>query len=189
MSRLLLTSAGFENPHLGEIFLELLGKSAEGVSILFIPTAAITEETMIYAERSKEELLSLGIKESNIRTFNMEYKLTYDEINGFDAMYVCGGYTLHLLNKVKEAGFDSLIMEFINNGKLYLGVSAGSIIVGPTIQGTPGLNIIDKIIFPHYCEDKKEELKMLEDNYGHSVIPLTDNQAVLVENEVLSIVE
>ena len=189
MSKLLLTSAGFENPRIGEVFLKLLNKPASAISVLFIPTAATTEETMRYVKESKEELLSLGIRETNIRTFNMEYEISYDEIKSFDTMYVCGGYTLHLLNKVREVGFDSLIREFINNNKLYLGVSAGSIIVGPRVQEVSGLNIIDIIISPHYCNENKEKVKDLEVTSGYKVVSLTDKQAILVENNAFIMVE
>ncbi len=44
MKRILLTSAGFENPNIQRCFLELLRKPADEARALFIPTAAIDED-------------------------------------------------------------------------------------------------------------------------------------------------
>ncbi len=44
MSNILLTSAGFDNKKIEEKFLELVDKPVGKIKVIFIPTAAITEE-------------------------------------------------------------------------------------------------------------------------------------------------
>lgn len=40
MKKLLLTSAGFLNPKIGDEFLKLLSKNPKDIKVLFIPTAS-----------------------------------------------------------------------------------------------------------------------------------------------------
>lgn len=189
MSNLLLTSAGFENPKIGEEFLRLINKPASDIKILFIPTAAITKEQMKYVDESKFELLELGILEDNIFKFNLDYQIAYDEVKNVDAIYICGGSTLHLLNKIKEIQFDIVIKKLINDSKLYVGVSAGSIVLGPKVKDQSGLNIVDTIIMPHYCDEFHEKLVTMRMQTEFSITPLTDSQALLVSEMKYQIIE
>ena len=67
--KLLLTSAGFENPNIGKEFLKLVDKPANEIKILFIPTAARSKEEQDYANKSKQELYDLGINYDNIKIY------------------------------------------------------------------------------------------------------------------------
>ncbi|MCG8641927.1 MAG: Type 1 glutamine amidotransferase-like domain-containing protein [Desulfobacterales bacterium] len=189
MSNLLLTSAGFENPKIGEEFLLLINKPVSGIKILFIPTAAITEEQMKFVNESRFELLKLGIVADNIYNFNLDYQISYDEVKNVDAIYACGGNTLHLLNKIKEIQFDIILRRLIDDGKLYVGVSAGSIVLGPKVKDQSGLNIIDTIIMPHYCDEFHEKLVIKRKQTEFSITPLTDMQALLVNDMKYQIIE
>ena len=161
--KLLLTSAGFENPKVGKEFLKLIDKLASEIKVIFVPTAARTEEELFYVEKSKKELLNVGILAQNIKILDLDHKISNEEVDGFDVIYVCGGNTFYLLHKVKEADFGSIIKQFLERGGVYVGASAGSIIVGPDIEvagfgdkndiglkDLTGLNLIDVAIFPHF---------------------------------------
>jgi peptidase E len=71
-------------------------------------------------------------------------------------------------------------------------VSAGSIIIGPSIEiAAPfdknesnitdfrGLNIIDKVLSPHYT--KKEERLIKKYRTKFKILPLKDNEALLIK--------
>lgn len=200
--KLLLTSAGFENPKIGEKFLELVCKPASEIKVLFIPTAARTDGELFYANKSKEELIGLGIPEENIINFDLDRKLTDEEQNNIDAIYVCGGNTFYLLHKVRESGFGEVIKKLTGKGVVYVGASAGSMILGPDIgltaepdqndinlRDTAGLNLVDVAISPHYL---KEEEKMIEEwgnKADYKILPLTDNQALLATEGRTKIIE
>lgn len=194
MRKLLLTSAGFENPKIRLKFLELVGKDPEEIKVLFIPTAAQTKEEKYYANESKKEILELGIKDI------IEYNLEGETPKEFDAIYVCGGNTFYLLDKVRKSGFDKRVIEFIDKGKVYVGVSAGSIIMGPLIgiaapfdqnqiglKDLTGLKLIDSVITPHYTPEEKKIIDKFEGE--HPIIRLTDQQAVLVIGEKEKVLE
>ena len=97
-------------------------------------------------EEEFQTILDLGILKENIT----EHKIGNEiNINEFDVMYMMGGNTFYLLNIIRKTGFDKNIKEFINSGKIYVGSSAGSEILGNSIDVALGYddnNVIEKKI-------------------------------------------
>ena len=202
MTKLLLTSTGLANQNIKNHFLQIIDKPISQVKIIFVPTASRSEEELKYVNDSKKELLDLGIPENNIKTLNLDKPVSFQDVEGFDVIYVCGGNTFYLLKKVRETGFDKVIIEFTKTGKLYFGVSAGSILVCPNIDiASPfdendvnltdltGLNLTDVIVSPHYCEEEKPIIDEFKKKSQYKVIPLTDNQALLIIDGETKIIE
>jgi len=201
MKKLLLTSAGLANSKITEAFLKLVDKPASEIKIVFVPTASRTEEELHYVEESKKELIGLGIKRENIKTLNLDRKISYGDVTDFDMIYVCGGNTFYLLKKVRESGFDGIIKKFVENGGIYFGVSAGSNLAGPNIEiaslgdendvelkDFTGLNLIDAAICPHSDKKDNEKIDAFKKRAKYKIIPLTDSQALLVLNNVVKII-
>ena len=115
--KLLLTSAGFENAKIGRKFVELVGKPASEIRVVFIPTASRTKEESRYADEARKEILNTGVRGENIKTLNLDHHISYPEIKDFDAIYVCGGNTFFLLHQARKTGFDKIIKQFLNDGK------------------------------------------------------------------------
>ena len=205
MTKLLLTSTGLANQNITNQFLQIISKPVSQIKIIFIPTASRSKEELKYVNESKKELLDLGIFENNIKTLNLDKPVSFQEVEDFDVIYVCGGNTFYLLKKVRETGFDKVIIEFVKTGKLYFGVSAGSILVNPNISAAStglepdendvnltdltGLNLTDIIVSPHYCEEEKPIIDKFKKKSQYKVVPLTDNQALLVLDRETKIVE
>lgn len=202
MKKLLLTSAGFENPKIGEKFLELVNKPTSEIKVLFIPTASRTEEELFYIDESKKELINIGIPEENIISFNLDRRLSDQELEDINVVYVCGGNTFYLLHKVRESRFDDIIKKLINEGVVYVGASAGSMILGPDIgltaildqndiklQNTIGLNMVDVAVSPHYCKEEEIMVKEWQEKAEYEILPLKDNQALLVVGDKKEVVE
>ena len=106
MKRILLTSAGFENPNIQRCFLELLRKPADEARALFIPTAAIDEDARAVLPKCRGDLLGAGVLPERITDFDLDREMDADELGGYDAVYFCGGSTEYLLERVKAVGFD-----------------------------------------------------------------------------------
>ena|SRR3989338_6164675 len=193
MTPLLLTSTGLTNQNITDCFLKIIDKPVSKIRIIFVPTASRSKEELIYVLESKKELLDLGIPEHNIKHLNLDHLVKFKEVRDFDVIYVCGGNTFYLLNKVKETGFDKVIKEFVETGKVYFGVSAGSILVCPNIDiagpfdendvnltDLTGLNLVDIVVSPHYCKKEKPTIDKLKKKSQYKVVTLTDDQALLV---------
>lgn len=202
MAKMILTSTGLASKNIINQFLKLINKSVSKIKIIFVPTASRNEEELRYVEEAKNELLDLEIEEKNIKTLNLDNPIKYGEIKDYDAIYVCGGNTFYLLKKVRESGFDKIIIEFVKMNKLYFGVSAGSILVCPNIEiASPGdendvnltdlngLNLVDVIVSPHYCEKERKDVEKYKKKSKFPVVTLTDNQALLVIDDKQELIE
>ncbi len=188
--KLLLTSDGLSNSKIQKHFLDLTNKNPEDIRVLFVTTAACDEGDKPYLVESESELVDLGILKKNIVWVNI---LTNTKTENFDVMYVCGGNTFYLMNEIKKTGFDKEIDSFVEGGNLYVGVSAGSLIVCPDIsiaapfdendvnlESMNGLNFINKVVSPHYQRKEKEIIDVWENSHTYKVIRLNDGQAVEV---------
>ncbi len=121
MKKLLLTSAGFQNPETADEFLKLADKTPSEIKVIFIPTASSrTEEELKHVIESKKELADIDIRKENIKTLDLNHRISYDEVVGFDAIYVCGENTFYLLQKVREACLDKIIKKFVEDGGTYV---------------------------------------------------------------------
>lgn len=194
--KLLLTSAGFLNKDVADVFVELFEKPMDQVRLIFIPTASRSKNETTYVNLSRQELTQLGIQ--HITTLHLDRTVTGEEILSADAIYVCGGNTFYLLQKIRESGFDRILPNFHG---VYVGVSAGSIVVGPNVEvsspwdendvhlsDTIGLRVVDFAVVPHYQKKDEAIVEQLKKQADYEIMGLTDQQAVLVMNGQRTIV-
>ncbi len=138
MKRLLLTSAGFENPAVRKSFLELLGREPKRARALFIPTAAIDEDARAVLPKCRNDLLNAGFPEGNITVYDLDRPMTEKELSCYDTVYFCGGSAEYLLERVRASGFVEILDRALERGLLYVGVSAGSIIAARNLPDNLG---------------------------------------------------
>lgn len=179
MKKILLTSAGFENKVIENKFMELVGKDAKDIKVLFITTAAVEPDAIMVLPKCLEDLLNCKIPMENITVYDM-HKLI--GISKYDAIYVCGGSTAYLVDRIDEIGFKKVVDEYILNGGIYIGVSAGSVATCGKYKNS--LNFIDNIINVH-CDTGTKCGKITTDDN----IYLTNSQAILITDDGASIIE
>ena len=176
MKKILLTSTGFDNKNIEKKFLELLDKNVEEAKVLFIITAAIDPDAVRILSGCLDDLTNCGIKDENIKVYDMHKSMTIEELNAFDAIYVCGGSTKHLVARMEEINFRCVVNEYINNGGIYIGVSAGSVCASGKYPN--GLDFIKNVLDVH-C-DVGSELGKVDNDYE---INLDDNQAIFIDED------
>lgn len=169
MHNIILTSCGFRNEEFKNKFYKIIHKDElKNKKVLYITTAVDGDKgtDKDWVVKEYKTILDLGISETNIH----EYKIGDDiNIDDFDIIYMMGGNTIYLLDMIRKYNFDEAIKDFIDKGKIYIGSSAGSQILGSSISlnaqyednfvnmtDFTALNIINKEIVPH--ANKKEEL-------------------------------
>ena len=139
----LLTSSGLESKAVENAFLGMLTKDVSEVRALFIPTAANDVDAIMVLPKCLEDLLNCGIK--NIHVYDLHYILEMDLYDIYDVIYICGGSTKYLINRINEIGFGEKIKKFIDKGGIVIGVSAGAIALAD--------NYIDGIrVIPYHIE-------------------------------------
>jgi len=195
MKTLLLTSTGarFDSSEIQKI----LPKPPGELKLGHVMTASKPEPNKTYVTEHIKQLKVLGL---SVEDIDIEGK-TLEELREFfkdkDIIYVQGGNTFYLLKAVKESGFDKLVPELLDEGKIYIGISAGSMICGPTIE-TAGwknvdanvvglkdltaLGLVPFIIFVHYRPEHRETILESAPRSKYPLKILTDDQAILVQD-------
>jgi len=200
MKKLLLTSAGLTTENIKKEFLKRLDKPV-GENKLLIISYNRYEESL---DSAKAPILEAGVKEENVKIIDISKDEKVDSFDNFDIVYVLGGNTFSILDKIRKIGLDKLIIKFIKSGKLYIGLSAGSMIVGPNIsisetysekdknhvglKDVRGFRLIDVELFPHFTEDKKGLIEGFQKKVSYKILGLTDEQALLVIGEKIKII-
>lgn len=167
----------------------MLSKPASEVTVLFIPTAAIDDESRKMADLCREEPLHIGVLPGNIITYDIHGSLCVDSAMACDVIYFTGGDTGHLLKKIRDTGFDEIVKKMVYANKVYVDVSTGSIIAtpntgGPFDKSTAGLCLVNAYLSVH-CPDGAQA----RDDLPLPHIPLTNNQALAVSWETYTLVE
>ena len=203
MAKLFLTSSGLSNQKITNEFLELFDKKPREIKILFVPTASRTEEERVYVDKSKNQLLDVGILSENIKTLEIDHQISMKEVEDFDVLYVCGGNTFYLLHQIKKYNFDQIIKQFLKTGKVYFGVSAGSYIVCPTIEmalwknpdkndvnliDLTALGLVPFLMTVHYEQKYADSIKKSIMNSMFPVRILTDEQALVIKDDVVKLI-
>ena len=189
MKRLVLTSCGVRNDDFKEKFYKLISKEElYNAKVLYITTAVDGEpgDNRDWVNKEYQTILDLGINESNITEYKIGNELNIDD---YDIIYMMGGNTIYLLDMVRKNNFGEIIKDFINKGKIYIGSSAGSQIIGSTIDlnsiyetnnvnmtDFTALGIVNVEVVPH-ANKKQELLKNVDkDNY----LLLYDGDGVII---------
>lgn len=191
--KLILTSAGLSNPNIVNAFLKLLAREPKETSLLVVAYGQNKEENF-YINESRKEVENLGFK---VVILNMNESFCIDDLQNFDVIYVCGGNTFSILNKMRKTGIDNYIKSQVSKGVIYLGVSAGSIIAGPSIEiagwgidgddnevglkNMEGFNFTDTVIFPHFEEERnRDEVEEFKKKVSYPVQELTNEQCLVI---------
>lgn len=137
--RVMLTSCGLETEAIRRSFLDMMGKEPAEVKALFIPTAAIDPGAIAVLPKCMNDLLKTGIPEQNIRVFDLHANMPVEELRTFDVVYLTGGRTAYLLERINDTGFRESLLTYIREGGFVIGVSAGSLIFMEDLPGNLGL--------------------------------------------------
>ncbi|MEK7186322.1 MAG: Type 1 glutamine amidotransferase-like domain-containing protein [Patescibacteria group bacterium] len=185
--------------------IPLLPKNPRELSVAFIPTAATPYESREWMDDDRNKLIKIGF---NVIDFDLNSKTeekVRETLSKVDIVFVAGGNTFYLLEKVRQSGFDKVVKDLINKGLIYIGSSAGSIILGPTIEPIKylddrskapdlsddyGMKFIDFIVLPHfdnkqYDQAYRELMSEYKDKYR--LEPLADNQVIVIDGDKFEI--
>ena len=193
MKNIILTSCGIIDEKFKEQFYKVINKEETlNKKILYITTASDGENDSdkSWMDDEYKTILDLGFNQENI----YEYKIGQKEINinDFDIIYMMGGNTFYLMDMIRKYNFDKAIKDAIDNGIIYIGSSAGSIILGNSVEFAlpfdennvnlkdfTGLKIIDGIIIPH-ANRKEEFINKVKDDIDEKLYLLYDGDGIII---------
>ena len=175
--KVLLTSAGFENCMISKVFLNQINKDPKDIKVVFIPTAADSADSIAMLPKCMNDLLNIGINKENVYVYDLHYKMKFSFLSNYDAVYVCGGNTDYLIQRINKSGFRKELLKYITKNGVYIGVSAGSCIMANNVEKSLGL--INKTINVH-CDNGETPGPL---NKDMKPIYLTNKQAILLSNK------
>ena len=191
MKNIFLTSCGVRNVDLKNEFFKSINRNIRDIKVLYITTASDGEPDgdKSWMDIEFKTILDLGVLKENI----IEYKIGNPiDIDNYDVMYMMGGNTFYLLDIIRKTNFDKDIKKFINSNKIYIGSSAGSEILGNSIEPAigydenninmtefTGLKIVDGLIIPH-CNKKEEFINNLKNKTNENLYLLYDGDGIVI---------
>ena len=184
MKKIILTSTGFDNKNIEVIFKKMICKDIQEIKVLFIPRAALHSNKIEYIELCRAELISLGVLECNIHRNDLNNEITKEEVINYDVIYVTGGVTKYLVEYMEKHNFRDTLNHFLDNNGIYLGVSAGSIALSS--HQSEKLGFFKSKLEVHSDIGTKSGEFVDETN---NIIKLTDNQALLILDDVYKVIE
>ncbi|MDR1186337.1 MAG: Type 1 glutamine amidotransferase-like domain-containing protein [Bifidobacteriaceae bacterium] len=199
MKRLFLASFFKE---VADLFPGFAGRSCVGESVCFIPTAARLEKFAFYVGADRKALTKLGLVVTDLDVSTATEDEIVDRLSGADHIFVSGGNTFFLLQELRRTGADRLMVEQIEDGKSYIGSSAGSVVlardieyitpmdspaVAPELRGDfAALSMVDFCVVPHATNAPfKKAVAGIRVVYGDrlDLRPISNNQAITVEGD------
>ena len=167
--KLLLTSAGIQNPTIHGALVDLLGKPIADSNALCIPTGDYGSSYgspagvwRFIAGRSGQPMCELGWKSLGVLELtalpSIERERWVTWVREADVLLVKGGDALYLAHWMRESGLAELLPSLRET--VWVGFSAGSMVMTPRIGqdfvgwqpptgGDSALGIVDFSIFPH----------------------------------------
>ena len=193
MNNIILTSSGvFGKEFKKKLYTIISKEDLKNKKLLYVTTAIDGEDCddLSWIDEELKVLFDLGIRRKNVE----EYKIGERDvnINDFDIIYVMGGNTFYLLDMIRKYNFDKTIKDFINEGKLYIGESAGSVILGSSISlakpfndnninmtDFTGLCLVDGQIIPH-SNNREDYINEIKEKNSEKLILLYDGAVIII---------
>lgn len=183
---------------------DLTGIPKEQMNIGYVTTASkVARTSKQFFIDVKNSIIENGYP---ITDFDIEGK-TKDQMRKFlkdkNIIHIEGGNTFYLLKAIKETGFAEVLQEQLEEGKVYIGTSAGAYIMCPTIEVADwnksgrdrfdltdftALNYVPFLLKVHYEDTMKD---MILENIKNTKYPLRilrDGQGILVENNTYTFI-
>ena len=195
---MILTSSLYESMGIVKKFLN---EKTESKKILFIPTATNVDEYKKYIHLTQKVFEDFGYEVENFDISVFSEETVKEKISETKIIFVSGGNTFYLLQELKKKNLIFYLREKIENGLLYIGESAGSVITAPNIgyadivddkalatelNDYTGLNLVDFYVVPHFeeepfVESSRKVVELYKDKLDLKVI--NNKEVVLVEND------
>lgn len=162
--KLLLSSNGFSDQGISDALFELIGKNPENTNLVFIPTASnvVTgdKDWLIHdlINIDKQGFRSVAITDISA----VPEKIWKPQLEEADVLFFEGGNEHFLMHWINESGLINFLPEMLKS-KVYMGLSAGSMVAGPDLDlrvtgiygdgieavSTAGLGLVDFYFLPH----------------------------------------
>lgn len=121
-------------------------------------------------------------------------QISNDGLGKYRAIYIGGGNTFKLLDEIRRTGFDKKLVEFIKQGGIAYGGSAGAIIMGKNIETVieekdrdidpAGLDLLNGYcIRCHYQDSDNKQIYNFIERVGDPVLAIPEGSGLIITNQ------
>ena len=190
---LILSCCDFGNPTSARFIIDHLCKPISECKVLYFPNEKVTTEK-IKSGKYEARVAEFGFQKKNIHVANYFDPTPFLNLD-IDVIYSSGGNTFGTMKLIRDSGFDQAIMDYVHRGVIYIGGSAGAHIATADLSHVAkydqetfsltdfsGLGLYQGILVCHYTEDRKSDFDALSSLGKYHVIPINDEQSVLIQD-------
>lgn len=189
--KLILSSCDFRNARSCQTIHNNLTKPIEQCRLLFIPNEKATPEA-IHSEKYYARMKEFGFQRDRVHIFDYDAPEDFTDLQ-LDIIYISGGNTFQMLQKIRKCGFDKEIIRYVKSGVIYIGGSAGAHLATQNISHVSafdtvpkdmtdfrGFGLFDGILICHYSPERKALYEQLKSDGKYEVYALTDQDSIVV---------
>ena len=175
-----------------------LGDDLRGGVAAYVPTAAKRLDDADFVEKDVRHLEELGFTVGELDVAAATREEIGTALAQAQLVFVDGGPVFYLLQQVRQSGFGELLTPVVRSGTPYVGMSAGALLVGPSLEpfspvtreqipddlaSFETLGLVDAVVLPHYETNEERYAPVLADfGQTYRLVPLRDDQALIVED-------
>lgn len=208
--KLLLTSTGITNKTIENKFIEMVGKRPEDMTLAFIPTAANVARPpdKHWIINNFVSLAQMKIGKIDIVDISaIPEEIWLPRLKQADVIMAGGGNPYHLIYWMRKTDLSNILKDLIKD-KVYVGCSAGSVILGkvivttapkkyieeiPEFEGDNGFEYVDFSIRPHFYRPDRpqftdDSVQELADKYQSTFYAIDDDSAIAVSDGQIEVV-
>jgi dipeptidase E len=208
--KLLLTSGGITNKSITKALFDLVGKKPEDTSVAFIPTASNVETgDKGWLIKDLVNLKEQGFKSISIVDISaVDQNVWQPQLEDADVLFFEGGNTYHLMEWINKSGLATIMPELLKS-KVYVGVSAGSMVTSKDLSlrpsqliyredldrsnDMPGMNLVSFYFIPHlnspYFDNVREDfIKKTVRDIKEKIYIVDDNGAIKVDGSNIEVI-
>lgn len=191
-----------KSDELDKELLNLIDK--EDPKIAYIPSCS--DLTRKYYNQKVEYYRRLGI--SNLLYFDLDEEFDENKLQELlkcDAIHLSGGDTAYFLSNIRKRKFDVILKDYVSNGGILIGISAGSIIMTENIDiikvgercenscnltNTQGLGLVDFEFMPHWdwVIYNIEEFQSYTINSGRTLYLCRDEDGIVIRDNDIKLI-
>jgi dipeptidase E len=164
--------------------------------VLYITTGANKVEDVSFVERHLHRVAERNLKYTAYDIEGKSEREISKTLDDYEIIHMEGGNTFHILKTIYDTNFDKILKKKLDKGMNYIGTSAGSYVMTPSIitatwndrgfdrcglEDHTALNYVPFVLKAHYTKERKQSI--LDNSLGLKwpLKILTDNQAIAVD--------
>lgn len=174
------------------VFFDCIPK---GGTLLYVPVALRRSRLFSGVEDWFMNVMEAHNRRQDIKleTWNDLNGKDFSDLKRFSAIYVGGGNTWDLMKEITESGLKKFLKEYVENGGIYYGGSAGAIICGAHVDthtdeniahwdDVGGMDLLSGLsVACHVTQEQFVELENMTKEKHIRLLALAENAGAIVE--------